>query len=141
MEPADRIESDPRHRRWGGLEWSGWYALDKTGNGAGLVPTGRGIYRLQRVGHPELIYVGISDRLRSRISNLRNGVGHSAAPCAAAHLSRGNVIEISWATVSQRGNKDEERRDLLGLEVDLIAACRRLFGQSPACQFHGAPLE
>jgi hypothetical protein len=29
----------------------------------------------------------------------------------------------------------------MGLEVDLIAACRVRFGDSPACQFHGRSLE
>jgi len=53
----------------------------------------------------------------------------------AEHRSQGDVVEISWATVN------DERRELIGLEVDLIAACRRMFGQSPACQFHGGPLE
>lgn len=150
MDAAERIQSDPRDQNWGGLAWSEWHSLEDTGNGEGLVPKGRGIYRLQRAGYPELIYVGISDRLRTRISNLRNGArsgghGHSAAPCVAAHLSRGDIIEVSWATVGhadirQPVNETEERRKLMGLEVDLIAACRKRFGDSPACQFHGGPL-
>ncbi len=135
MDASERILDDPRSPHWGGLEWSEWYPLDSTGGGIGLVPRGTGIYRLQRADHPELIYVGVSDRLRTRISNLRNGAGHSAAPCVAKHRSRGDAIEVSWAIVN------DERRELFGLEVDLIAACRRLFGQSPACQFHGGPLE
>jgi hypothetical protein len=135
MDAAQRIQDDPRSPDWGSMRWSAWYPLDATGVGAGLVPPKQGIYRLQRVGHPELIYVGVSNRLRTRISNLRNGAGHSAAPCVAEHRCRGDVIEVSWTTT------DAERRELLGLEVDLIAACRRLFGRSPACQFHGGPLE
>jgi hypothetical protein len=34
-----------------------------------------------------------------------------------------------------------DRRALMGMEVDLIAACRTRFGASPACQFHGRALE
>jgi hypothetical protein len=145
MNPAERIQSDPRGRRWGGLDWSEWYSLAKTGDGSGLVPREMGIYRVRRTGDPELIYVGISDTLRQRISGLRNNSGHSAADCVAAHRNPGHDIEVSWATVGQmyidgRISEEHERRELLGLEVDLIAACRWLFGHSPACQHHGSPL-
>ncbi len=47
MDAADRIHADPRDPHWGDLEWSEWYSLDKTGNGEGIVPRNRGIYRLQ----------------------------------------------------------------------------------------------
>jgi len=43
----------------------------------------------------------------------------------------GQTVEVSWATVG-----DMDRRELMGREVDLIAAHRTRFG-SPACQFHG----
>jgi hypothetical protein len=49
----------------------------------------------------------------------------------AAHENLGKVVEVSWAIV---GNMD--RRELMGREIDLIAAHRRRFG-NPACQFHG----
>jgi hypothetical protein len=107
-----------------------------------------GIYQVRIAGQPELIYVGISKNLRMRIGNLRRGAGHSAAPCLAAHRSRGHAVEISWApvTASQMNvrhpdDQEEVKRELFGIETDLIAACRRLFGHSPACQFHGKPLE
>jgi hypothetical protein len=45
-------------------------------------------------------------------------------------------VEVSWAIL-----EDLDRRALMGREVDLIAACRMRFGESPACQFHGTPLE
>jgi len=57
--------------------------------------------------------------------------GHYAAGCVAGHEARGEVVEVSWATV-----EDKDRRELMGLEVDLIATHRKQFG-SPACQFHG----
>jgi hypothetical protein len=46
------------------------------------------------------------------------------------------VVEVSWALAG-----DIDRRALMGLEVDLIASCRARYGDSPACQFHGTPLE
>jgi hypothetical protein len=46
------------------------------------------------------------------------------------------VVEVSWAVV-----EDLDRRALMGIEVDLIAACRTRFGETPACQFHGTPVE
>jgi hypothetical protein len=146
MNPAERIHSDPRDPHWGGLDWSDWYTLDETGDGRGLVPVAIGIYRVRRAGSSEPIYIGISDDLRGRISQLRNGSGHYAAECVAAHRRLGHTIEVSWASssqmnIDQRLSKKEKRRELMGFEVDLIAASRRLFARSPACQFHGSPLE
>jgi hypothetical protein len=46
------------------------------------------------------------------------------------------VVEVSWARAGDTG-----RRELMGMKVDLIAACRARYGQSPACQFHGSPAE
>jgi hypothetical protein len=154
MEAASRDQDDPPDLRCGLDNWSGWHPLLETGAGDGLVPKDQGIYRLRRRGHPELIYVGISERgLRSRISKLRQGVQrvldadcqpdavgwlpHSAARCVARHICQGDVIEISWATT---GHIDDPR-ELRGREVDLIAACRTRFRRSPACQFHGSPQE
>lgn len=133
---------DPESPHWGGLAWSRWHQLDSTAE-RGLVPQKQGIYRLRCQGHPALIYVGISDRLSSRLGGLRRARGHppryrghSAAACVAGHEAQGNVIEVSWALL-----EDLDRRALMGIEVDLIAACRTRFGESPACQFHGRALE
>jgi hypothetical protein len=135
-------QEDPQGPRWGGLKWSGWYRLDAIA-ARGLIPRTRGIYRLRCQGRPELIYAGISDRLSSRLGGLRRARsrppdyrGHSAAACVAGHEKRGNLVEVSWAPAGEM-----DRRALMGLEVDLIAACRARFGESPACQFHGRPLE
>jgi hypothetical protein len=54
----------------------------------------------------------------------------------AGHETAGEIVEVSWALTHAL-----DRRALMGLEVDLIAACRAHFGESPACQFHGRPLE
>jgi hypothetical protein len=127
---------DPLGAHWGGLAWSGWHGLDAT-TARGLVPREAGAYRLRCEGR--VIYVGISDRLSSRLGGLRRARsrpplyrGHSAAACVAGFEKQGEVAEVSWALAG-----DIDRRALMGLEVDLIAGCRVVYGNSPACQFHG----
>jgi hypothetical protein len=128
-------EEDLHGPHWEGLAWSNWHQLDTPE--ARAIPPEPGIYRLRCRGEPNLIYVGISDRLRSRLGGLRRARGredkrgHYAAACVAAHEGQGKIVEVSWATV---GNMD--RRELMGREVDLIAAHRKRFG-NPVCQFHG----
>jgi hypothetical protein len=132
---TDLEEQDTQDLHWGGLAWSEWYQLDSAG--AHAIPPKAGIYRLRCRGHPDLIYIGISVRLSSRVGGLRRARrrpdkrGHYAAACVAAHEEQGKTVEVSWATVG-----DMDRRELMGWEVDLIAAHRKRFG-SPACQFHG----
>jgi len=90
-------------------------------------------------GRADLIYIGISDSLRSRLGGLRRAwhrpdkKGHTAAACVASLERQGKFVEVSWRTVT-----DSDRRELMGPETDLIAAHRRLQG-NPACQFHGQP--
>jgi hypothetical protein len=50
-------------------------------------------------------------------------------------------LQLVLLSVGRRISEEDERRELFGLEADLIAACRRLYGHSPACQFHGRLLE
>jgi hypothetical protein len=126
---------DPQGPCWEGLAWSEWYQLDSTE--ARGIPQVAGLYRLRCRGHRELIYIGISDRLGSRLGGLRRARfredkrGHYAAACVARHEANGETVEVSWATV-----REMNRRELMGREVDFIAAHRKRFG-SPACQFHG----
>jgi hypothetical protein len=131
---------DPLDPHCGGLAWSGWHGLDATA-ARGLVPREAGVYRLRCGGC--VIYVGISNRLSLRLGGLRRARsrpplyrGHSAAACVAGFENRNEVVEVSWAPTG-----DIDRRVLMGLEVDLIANCRAWYGDSPACQFHGVPLE
>jgi hypothetical protein len=120
---------------WGGLVWSEWHQLDSAE--ARAIPREAGIYRLRCRGEPELIYIGISVRLGARLGGLRRARGrqdrrgHYAAACVVGHEQQGKTVEVSWAIVG-----DMDRRELMGREVDLIAAHRKRFG-SPACQFHG----
>lgn len=131
------VGGDPQGPHWEGYAWSEWRQLGDLRRAD--VPAGQGIYRLRSQGDPDLIYIGISDRLRSRLGGLRRARsrddkrGHSAAACIAAHEVRGKTVDVSWVLAG-----DIDRRELLGREVDLIAAHRRLSG-SPACQFHGDP--
>lgn len=132
---TDPVANDFHNLRWEGLSWSDWRQLDDLE--APPIPAEPGLYRLRCPGEAGLIYIGISDRLRSRLGGLRRARGredkrgHYAAACVAAHEKLGKVVEVSWATV---GNMD--RRELMGREADLIAAHRKLFG-NPTCQFHG----
>jgi hypothetical protein len=112
-------------RHWGGLAWPGWYGLDAAA-ARGVVLRGAGVYRLRCGGG--VIYVGISDRLSSRLGGLRRARGrlplyrgHSAAACVVGFESQGGVVGVSWALAGDIGC-----RALMGLEVDLIASCRGL---------------
>jgi hypothetical protein len=128
-------QEDPHGLQWGGLTWTRWHQLDTTE--ARKIPAEAGIYRLRCRGESNLISIGISDRLSSRLGGLRRARsredkrGHYAAACVAAHETQGKIVEVSWATV-----ENMDRRELMGREVDLIASHRKRFG-SPACQFHG----
>ena len=130
-------QEDPQDPHWRGLDWTCWKQLDEAFRDRGAVPRASGVYRLRASGCPGLIYIGISDRLSSRLGGLRRAryrpdkKGHSAAACVAAYEAADKIVSVSWATVT-----DMDRRDLMGLEADLIAAHRQNFG-SPACQFHG----
>lgn len=135
-----RDPADPAGDYWHRLAWSAWHQLDATTSL--VIQPKPGIYRLRCQGRLDLIYIGISVRLSSRLGALRRARGrprhrgHSAAACVAGHEANGEVVEVSWALT-----EGIDRRELMGLEADLIAACRARFGKSPACQFHGRPLE
>jgi hypothetical protein len=58
--------------------------------------------------------------------------GHYAAACIALLENQGKVVELSWTIAA-----DIDRRELIGREVDLIAAHGTCLRSSPACQFHG----
>jgi hypothetical protein len=124
-------QDDPQSPLWAGLAWSPWLYLDATAQ-RGRVPRKQGIYRLRCKSRRGLIYVGISGTLSSRLGGLRRARsrpplfhGHSAALCVAQHEAQGDVIEVSWTQL-----ENVSRRALMGLEVDLIAACRTRFGDS-----------
>ena len=125
---SEAWHADPQGPSWEGMTLSDWYQLDSA-NAA--VPARAGIYWLRCQGEPGLIYMGISDRLRSRLGGLRRARhrqdkrGCFAAACVTTLERQGKIVDVSWSTFD-------------GLETDLIAAHRRLHG-NPACQFHGQP--
>lgn len=101
-------------------------------------PVEAGIYRQRCRREPNLLYIGISDRLRSRLT-----LGSLRRASAA-----GRTRDITLLPVSLRTRRtvrlsmfpgrpgDMDRRELMGREADLIAARRRLL-DGPARQFHG----
>jgi hypothetical protein len=59
---------------------------------------------------------------------------HYAGGCVASHAA-GRAVVVSWIELPTI-----DRRELMGIEVDLIAAYRISTGGSPPCQFAGARL-
>ena len=51
------------------------------------------------------------------------------------NVLKGCSVEVSWVVMDPLS-----RRELMGQEVDLIAAHRAAFGDSPTCQFAGGRL-
>lgn len=131
-----RLTDDPRRDRWAGVAWEPWVALEEAAAKRGGIPRKQGIYRLRSRRGKGLLYIGISVRLTQRLHGLERAihrpdhVGHYAGGCVAR--AAGSEVEVSWV-VRDRISK----RDLLGEEVDLIAAYRRTMGSSPRCQFAG----
>src|SRR5215831_14294710 len=109
-----------------------WFAVVATPNPAPPTAAQTDLPAAQP-GRADLIYIGISDSLRSRLGGLRRAwhrpdkKGHTAAACVATLERQGKFVEVSWRTVT-----DSDRRELMGPETDLIAAHRRLHG-NPAC--------
>ncbi len=58
-------QEDLHGPRWEGLAWSNWHQLDTPEGRA--IPPEHGIYRRRCRGAPNLIYVGISAQLSSRL--------------------------------------------------------------------------
>lgn len=131
-----RQVDDPRGDRWQRIAWQPWIALEDVASTRGGIPRTQGIYRVRRPRGKGLLYIGISVDLAQRLKGLQRAirradhVGHYAGGCGARAGSSG--VEVSWI-VRERVHK----RDLLGQEVDLIAAYRKIIGSSPLCQFAG----
>lgn len=137
------MSDDPRDLDWLGHEWQRWVDLDAAVAGRGGIPRVQGIYRVRCRGTRGLLYIGISGSLSARLRRLRrgmsdpHGVGHYAGGCVASHAA-GRVVEVSWVELPL---PKTDRRELMGIEVDLIAAYRAFTGgKSPPCQFAGGRL-
>jgi hypothetical protein len=133
---AVREDLNPHSDRWRRLVWSTWVAL-----GEASPPNQQGTYRLRCRRRKGLLYIGISENLATRLGRLRRALnrddhrGHYAARGIAAERAKGCSVEVSWVVMDPLS-----RRELMGKEVDLIAAHRAAFGDSPTCQFAGGRL-
>ena len=100
----------------------------------GGIPRKQGIYRIRARRGTGLLYIGISVRLAGRLQGLERAIhrpdhkGHYAGRC----VSRAQGVEISWVVLD-----DLDKRELMGRELDLVAAYRRVTNSSPRCQFAG----
>lgn len=117
------LATDSRGSYWRGLDWSAWASLgDSRPDGV------QGIYRV-RSGRKGLAYIGMSGNLASRVGTLKRSVDaggghfHPAGGCINRN-SRGQ-IEVSWVKLTQ------SRREVYGIEVDLIAAYRHEMARVP----------
>lgn len=123
----DTLARDPRGSFWLGLPWSAWAPLAESDP-----QPHQGIYRV-RSGRAGLAYIGMSSNLASRVGTLRRSIGagrghlHPAGVCIKRSSS--GQIEVSWVELTQ------SRREVYGIEVDLIAAYRAEVGESPHCQW------
>jgi hypothetical protein len=131
--------NDPRSDTWQAIAWSPWTPLEDAVSERGIIPSKQGIYRLRNRRGKRLLYIGISIRLSHRMRGLNRAihrhdhVGHYAGGCVARSV--GSAVEVSWVVRERIG-----KRDLMGEEVDLIAAYRKTMGSSPRCQFAGEHL-
>jgi hypothetical protein len=119
---------NPRGPYWQGYAWSEWSRIEDA-----RPPKQRGVYRV-RSGRAGLDYIGISDDLAMRVGILRRcHQGRSGAhPACRCIREAPGFVRVS------RGTFDEDevsRRELYGIEVELIAAYRAAIHESPHCQW------
>jgi hypothetical protein len=127
---------EPHDPGWQGKEWSEWFRLEDV-----RPPAVEGIYRVRLASHGRrLLYIGMSgSSLRGRLGKLRRDVRrgtsreHTAGRVLSAKCGRDpRKLWVSWIDL-----EGEDRREIYGIEVDLIAAYRQVMRESPACQWHG----
>jgi hypothetical protein len=131
---------DPSGEFWQGYRWSSWEVLADA-----RPPKVPGIYRIMANRHRNLLYIGISSNLATRVSTLRRGVmtgravTHPAAPCVGSYGP--SNIRISWVEIKtdELSGDHEGRRELYGIEAELIASYRAALHESPLCQWSGEP--
>ena len=131
MRPVD----DPLSERWQHIAWTPWVDLSQAASTRGAIPRDQGLYRVRKRGAQELLYIGKSIRLAARIQGLARAIrnedhiGHYAGGCVW-RAARSNA-QVSWMVMPG------PVRNVLGREIDLIAAYRKVMGDSPHCQFAG----
>ena len=136
---------------WEEHEWSQWYGLDSAiALRDAKAPEVPGLYRIRCANQEGLIYIGETGKsIRGRFRQLQKameyaeqgkyarlgkigGPPHVAGGCVWNHRRAGFDIEVSWFDGSAF-----ERREIKGIECELIAAHRKTEHRSPACQFAG----
>ena len=131
MRPVD----DPLSERWQHISWTPWVDLSQAASTRGAIPGDQGLYRVRKRGAKELLYIGKSIRLAARLQRLeraihrKDHIGHYAGGCVWRAARSG--AQVSWMVMPG------PVRNVLGREVDLIAAYRKVMGDSPHCQFAG----
>lgn len=136
----------PHSQQWQRHAWEPWHRLDDvlTSRSAFPAPREQGIYRLRAHRRVGLLYIGLTGNLRQRLNALATaverahvgGVGfHPAGRCLAQREQRGQTIEVSWVEIP-----GVDRRELFGIECELIAAYRHEKRRNPECQFAGGVL-
>ena len=136
---------------WEEHEWSQWYGLDSAiALRDAKAPEVPGLYRIRCANQEGLIYIGETGKsIRGRFRQLQKameyaeqgkyarlgkigGPPHVAGGCVWNHKRAGFDIEVSWLDGSAF-----DRREIKGIECELIAAHRKSEHRSPACQFAG----
>ena len=132
--PYIKVEAhNPQGPFWQGYEWSAWVDLN-----AARPERAQGIYRVRCQRRRGLLYIGISGNLSARSGKLRRGVieqrpGHPASQCVREQRCH---PQISWVVLTREA-VGVGRRELYGIEAELIAAYRAAFHESPDCQWSG----
>lgn len=130
---------DPQGGHWQGYEWADWLPLPVVSGR--IVPHCQGVYRVRALRRPGLLYIGITGSVANRLNSLRRAVaagtgrGHIAGRAISAV---GRPVEVSWTELPV---SVVERREVFGIEAELIAACRAVMQASPVCQWSGAKLD
>lgn len=153
MNSSDRVlwDADVQGIHWEGHVWSRWHTLnDAIASQSAKAPDSPGLYRIRCADQATLIYIGETCKsLRGRFRQLRKameyarqgkyssqgkvgGPPHVAGGCVLRHALAGASIEISWVDGSGL-----DRREIMGIECELIAAYRKTRRQNPVCQFAG----
>jgi hypothetical protein len=124
------------------IGWSGWRQLKTVSRDAGI-PSGPGLYRIHRVGHEGIDYIGqTGGSLRQRLGMLRGAYAvempyndpHTAAPGLWA-LRHAYDCEFEVAVTEIESSKPWR----LGLEALAISLYRVDVGKSPTLNFGRMP--
>jgi hypothetical protein len=121
MGPLDRA---PTADDWCGMPWSAWSPIDDVADDADVA----GLYRIRRQSVADLLYVGESARIATRV-RVHRGKARDVKHRQATHFA--GDVECSWARGPTLPHQREE------LEADLIGSHLLVVGRGPSAQFIG----